>query len=245
MFLDESGSHIAMTREYARAPIGMRAHGRVPRNRGHVLTMLGALALDGVCAMMTVTGGTTRDVFLTFLRDHLLPVLRPGDVVVMDNLGAHHATGVGELLATVGATPLYMPAYSPDLNPIELCWSKLKAILKSVGARTMHSLAIAVQTAADRITPLDAVGWFRHAGCLPSTRADQGRDRSCSRRGTASSTTRLVAAGATVGAATVRDEQVAVLAAEPRRHLSGWMRELRRSGVLQTRRSALLLLPPR
>jgi len=165
VFLDESGSHIAMTREYARAPIGMRAHGRVPRNRGHVLTMLGALALDGVCAMMTVTGGTTRDVFLTFLRDHLLPVLRPGDVVVMDNLGAHHATGVGELLATVGATPLYMPAYSPDLNPIELCWSKLKAILKSVGARTMHSLAIAVQTAADRITPLDAVGWFRHCGC--------------------------------------------------------------------------------
>jgi transposase len=154
-----------MTRDYARAPIGMRVHGRVPRNRGRVLTMLGALALDGICALMTVEGGTTRDVFLRFLTEHLLPTLAPGDVVVMDNLGAHHATGVRALLASVGARPLYMPPYSPDLNPIELCWSKLKGALRSLGARTMHALTLAVPRAAEQITSKDAEGWFRHCGC--------------------------------------------------------------------------------
>lgn len=169
MFLDESGSHIAMTREHAWAPVGTRAYGRVPRNRGRVLTMLGALSLDGVAAMMTVEGGTTRDVFLRFLREHLLPVLPPNAVVVMDNLGAHHATGVRELLASVGATPLYMPAYSPDLNPIELCWSKMKAWLRRLGARTVRTLVSAVRTAAEKVTPSDASGWFTHCG-VPAQR---------------------------------------------------------------------------
>jgi transposase len=156
-----------MTHEYAWAPRGMRIVGRVPRNRGTVLTMLGALTLDGVSAIMTNEGGTNREVFLRFVREHLVPVLKPGDVVVMDNLAAHHARGVRELLEAAGARPLYMPAYSPDLNAIELCWSKLKGILKSIGARTVLKLRHAVAAAAERITPQDARGWFAHCGVQP------------------------------------------------------------------------------
>lgn len=167
MFLDESGSHIAMTRDYAWGPRGSRAEGRVPRNRGTVLTMLGALSLRGVCAIMTNLGGTSRDVFLRFVRDHLVPVLRPGNVVVMDNLGAHHARGVRELLEAAGARPMFMPPYSPDLNAIELCWSKLKGILKAIGARTVPKLRDAIRLAATRITPDDARSWFAHCGAQP------------------------------------------------------------------------------
>lgn len=120
IFLDESGCHIGMTRTHARAPRGRRAVGIVPRNRGRVVTMLGAMSLDGMEAMMLVQGGTTAAVFKTFVREHLGPRLRPGDFVIMDNLGAHHATGIRELIESYGATPVYMPPYSPDLNPIEL-----------------------------------------------------------------------------------------------------------------------------
>lgn len=164
VFIDESGSHIAMTRDYAWSPIGTRVEGRAPRNRGFVLTMLGALGRTGVRAMMTNVGGTNRHVFLRFLREHLCPALHTGDVVVMDNLAAHHATGVRELIEEAGARVLYMPAYSPDLNPIELCWSKVKSILKSIGARTVKRLAVAVETASEKVTQADAQGWFRHCG---------------------------------------------------------------------------------
>ena len=153
-----------MMRDYGRAPPGTRVVGRVPRNRGTVTTMLGALAARGLTALMTVKGGTTRDVFLEFLREHLIPTLRRGDVVVMDNLGAHHAHGVRELVEAVGATIVYMPPYSPDLNPIELCWSKLKSLLKMFGARTEPALRQAVEIAGDFITRQDAKGWFRHCG---------------------------------------------------------------------------------
>lgn len=164
VFLDESGSHIAMTRTHGRAPAGVRVVGRVPRNRGRVTTMLGALTCRGLTALMTVQGGTSKEVFLTFLREHLLPTLRSGDVVVMDNLGAHHAKGVRTLLEEVGASVLYMPPYSPDLNPIELCWSKLKGFLQSVAPRTVAQLVEMVEVAGDFITRADATGWFRHCG---------------------------------------------------------------------------------
>lgn len=164
MFLDEAGSHISMTREHAWAPVGERVTGHVPRNRGVVLTMLGAITLDGVEALMTVEGGTSGAVFLEFVRDHLVPILRPRDVVVMDNLGAHHATGVKEAIRAAGAEVLYMPPYSPDLNPIELCWSKMKSALRRIGARTVNSLRAAVQLAAKAVTQSDAEGWFMHCG---------------------------------------------------------------------------------
>lgn len=168
IFLDESGSNIAMTRTHARAPRGERARGVVPRNRGRVTTMLGALSIDGIEAMMTVEGGTTAPVFLKFLDDYLVPRLRPGDVVVMDNLGAHHAKGVRERIEACGASIVYQPPYSPDLNPIEHAWSKIKALLRALGARTVALLMAAVVHAASFITPSDAAGWFKHCRVFPA-----------------------------------------------------------------------------
>ncbi len=164
VFLDETGSHIAMTRTHARAPLGERAVGRVPRNRGAVTTIIGAIAARGLTALMTVEGGTSGAVFLRFVREHLGPSLRAGDVVVMDNLGAHHATGVRQAIEARGASVLYMPPYSPDLNPIELCWSKFKDVLRTFGARTRLELRHTVASAAEFITRRDARGWFRHCG---------------------------------------------------------------------------------
>ncbi len=126
--------------------------------------MLGALGLDGLQALMTKQGGTNRAVFFEFLDEHLVPTLKSGDVVVMDNLGAHHATGVREKIEAVGARVLYMPPYSPDLNPIELCWSKLKGNLKALGARTVATLYEFIEVAADLITGQDARAWFTHCG---------------------------------------------------------------------------------
>ena len=125
-----------MTREYARAPRGERAHGTVPRNAGTVTTMIGALDLWGVRAMMTVEGATDAEVFETFVERVLAKKLRQGDIVVLDNVGAHRTERVRELIRAAGASVLYLPPYSPDMNPIELCWSKLKGLLRELGART-------------------------------------------------------------------------------------------------------------
>ena len=164
VFIDEAGSHIAMTREYARAPRGERAHGTVPRNAGTVTTMIGALDLWGVRAMMTVEGATDAEVFETFVERVLARKLRPGDIVVLDNVGAHRTERVRELIRAVGASVLYLPPYSPDMNPIELCWSKLKGLLRAFGARTRDALDAAVRRAMDLIDRHDAAGWFRHCG---------------------------------------------------------------------------------
>lgn len=168
IFIDESGSHISMTRTRAWAPKGVRAFGRVPRNRGRATTMIAALSIDGIEAVMTVQGGTTAPVFLRFIDEHLAPKLRSGDVVVMDNLGAHHANGVRERIEAAGARLLYQPPYSPDLNPIELAWSKIKTALRAAGARTVEMLVAAIHFIVRFITPMDAAGWFKHSGVLPS-----------------------------------------------------------------------------
>ena len=131
VFLDEAGSHIAMTREYGRAPRGERVQGSVPRNRGEVTTMIGALDVRGTRAMMTVEGGTDADVFEAFVEQVLVPKLRLGDVVVLDNVGAHKPDRIRRLVEAAGARLLFLPPYSPDLNPIELGWSKLKAVLRT------------------------------------------------------------------------------------------------------------------
>ena len=164
MFLDEAGSHISMTREHAWCPKGERFFGAVPRNRGTVLTMLGALGLDGVRALRTYEGGTSGEVFLSFVHEVLVPRLSPGDVVVMDNLGAHHATGVRAAIESTGARVVYLPPYSPDLNPIEMCWSKVKSLLRFFAARTIPSLVNAVADAVAAVTSSDARAWFAHAG---------------------------------------------------------------------------------
>jgi transposase len=164
VFVDEAGSNIGMTRDYARAPRGERAPGSVPRNRGTVTTMLGALDIRGVRALMTVEGATDTDVFEAFLEQVLVPKLRPGDIVILDNVGAHKPELMRRLIAQAGASLIFLPAYSPDMNPIELCWSKLKAALKDFGARTVDDLHRAIGRAMDLICADDAAGWFKHCG---------------------------------------------------------------------------------
>ena len=126
MFIDEAGSHIAMTRDYARAPRGERAFASVPRNAGTVTTMIGALDVAGVRAMMTIEGATDGEVFETFLSRILVPKLRPGDIVILDNVGAHRTPNVRPLIEAAGASVLFLPPYSPDLNPIEQTFAKIK-----------------------------------------------------------------------------------------------------------------------
>jgi transposase len=164
VFMDEAGSHIAMTREYARAPRGERAHGSVPRNAGTVTKMIGALDRWDVRAMMTVDGATDAEVFESFVERFLARKLRHGDIVVLDNVGAHRTDRVRELIRAAGASVLYLPPYSLELNPIELCWSKLKALLREFGARTRDALDAAIKRAMDLIDRHDAAGWFRHCG---------------------------------------------------------------------------------
>jgi transposase len=153
-----------MTRETAWSLCGTRAVGEVPRQRGKTLTVVGAIALDGVRAMMAYEGGTDRTAFLRFVHDALVPTLRRGDVVVWDNLGAHKAHGVREAIEAVGASILWLPPYHPELNPIELAWTKLKRLLRAAAARSYQALACALKHATELITPHDTAGWLRHCG---------------------------------------------------------------------------------
>jgi transposase len=163
-FIDESGLNLAMTRLYGRAPRGERALGSVPQNYGQNVTMLGALSYTGLEAVMTVEGATDADVFRAYVQEVLCPTLHEGDLVVADNLAAHKAAGVQGALAANGAQLLYLPPYSPDLNPIEPCWSKIKTFLRAAKARTRAALDEAVTRALATITEADARAWFAHCG---------------------------------------------------------------------------------
>jgi transposase len=166
VFLDETGVHMAMARHYARSPQGVRVHTSKPVNKGKNITVLGALSLDGIMASMTVEGSTNAQVFLTYVQTILVPTLHAGQVVFMDNLSSHQVDGVKEAIASVGARLEYLPPYSPDLSPIEKCWSKFKAILRAKAARTRDALDQAITEAFAMITPQDARGWFAHCRCL-------------------------------------------------------------------------------
>ena len=162
--MDESGVNLAMTRLYARSLCGSRAFGSAPRNWGDNVSILSALSLRGSLASMYLPGATNGPVFLTYLKQVLIPKLWKGAVVVMDNLGAHKVVGVQTLLESVGARLVYLPPYSPDFNPIELAWSKFKHHLRRVGARTRRTLARAIRVGLATITAEDARGFFRHCG---------------------------------------------------------------------------------
>lgn len=166
IFVDESGLHLALTRRYARAPRGVRAIGSVPQNYGQSLTVLAALDSQGMRAALRVPGATDREVFLSFIQQVLGPQLRPGTTVVMDNLAAHKNTDVAEALHKRGAQLCYLPPYSPDYNPIEPAWSKIKTWLRGVGARTRRKLFRSLKTALLQVTPQDAKAWFGHCGYL-------------------------------------------------------------------------------
>ncbi len=153
-----------MTRLYGRAPKGERVIGSVPQNYGPNVTMLGALGVHGLQAVMTVDGATDADVFRTYVKRVLGPTLAPGDIVVMDNLRAHKAVGVQQSLARRGARLRYLPPYSPDLSPIEPCWSKVKAGLRQAKARLREALDSAITDVLTTVTATDAHGWFQHCG---------------------------------------------------------------------------------
>ena len=153
-----------MTRQYGRAPRGERVVGAVPQNYGANVTMLAALSRQGVGAVMTVDGATDAAVFHAYVEHVLCPTLVPGDVVIMDNLRAHKVAGIRERIEACGARLIYLPPYSPDLSPIEPCWSKLKALLRTAQARTREALDAAIQQVLAAVTASDARGWFRHCG---------------------------------------------------------------------------------
>jgi transposase len=163
-FVDEAGINLAMTRLYGRAPKGERVVGSVPQNYGANITLLGALGVEGLRAVMTVEGATDADVFRTYVKRVLGPTLAPGDIVVLDNLSAHKATGIQQALARRRARLLYLPPYSPDLSPMELCVSKLKTALRAAKARTRDALETAIQQAMETVTAIDAQNWFKHCG---------------------------------------------------------------------------------
>ncbi len=155
-----------MTRAYARAPIGVRAVGAAPATWKR-LPLLGALSLDGLAGIMTVPSGTTAVVFVDVLKTTVLPLLcehKPDAILVMDNLSAHKNKAVQEVIRAAGMTLQYLPRYSPDLSPIEACWSKLKTALRAQAARTVDALKDAFVQAAATITAQDAQAWFAHCG---------------------------------------------------------------------------------
>lgn len=164
VFVDEAGLNLSMSRLFARAQAGERAIGSIPRNKGENVTLLGALNLDGLIASMTIPGSTNTEVFLTYLTQVLVPQLWKGAIVVMDNLPVHHAECVRVAIESVDAKIKFLPPYSPDLSPIELCWSKLKQFLRSWQAPTSASLHLAMAAAVNCITEDDTVGWFNHCG---------------------------------------------------------------------------------
>jgi transposase len=164
VFIDESGVRTNLTRRYGRAPKGERVREAVPHGHWKVLTILGALTTEGITASMTVEAATDTEVFLTFVQQVLAPALRPGQIVILDNLPAHQHKRVRHLLQARQCRLLYLPPYSPDLNPIEPAWSKLKGFLRATKARLWPTLEQAVGQGLRTITAQDAHGWFRHCG---------------------------------------------------------------------------------
>lgn len=161
IFLDESGVSTQMTRLYGRSTGGARIHETTPDGRWKILTILGAISTRGMIATMTIEAATDREIFLAYLDEVLCPNLRPGDVVVMDNLSSHKVTGVRERIEAAGAQLLYLPPYSPDLNPIEKAWAKLKQLLRAAKARTKEALDQAIAQNLPLLTTEDAKAWFR------------------------------------------------------------------------------------
>ena len=137
---------------------------RLPNKRGGPITVIGALRHDGLAALMSVNGGTNTDVFQVYVDQVLLPELSPGDIVVLDNLAAHKAASVRQSIESAGCRLVFQAPYSPDLNPIELAWSKVKNFLRTARARTRDVLDMVLGWCLDLISPTDAINWFRHCG---------------------------------------------------------------------------------
>jgi transposase len=153
-----------MDRLRSRAPKGLRAYGKVPKNRGKNLTLIASMSLHGMGEAMCFEGATDAKAFEVYVENFLGPSLCEGQVVVMDNLGAHRPKKIRELIEARGAELVFVPSYSPDLNPIEEAFSKIKNILRKLGGRTHEALLKAMEEALSKVTPADAAGWFNHCG---------------------------------------------------------------------------------
>ena len=164
VFLDESGINVNMTRFYARSKGGSRAVDAVPLWKPQNMTVLSSIQLNGETAYTTYSGGTTSERFVDYLRNILIPTLSPDSIVVMDNMRSHHTQAIKDLLEQAGVQYLYLPPYSPDLNPIEKMWSKLKAFLRKAKVRLLEKLPDAVRAAFKTISSHDCSGWFRFCG---------------------------------------------------------------------------------
>jgi transposase len=169
VFVDEMGTHTSLAPLYAYAPIGERAFFKIPRNRGKNTTLLTSLNQRGMGPSMAVEGATTSRVFETYMERLLTPALRPGQVVVMDNLGAHRPRRVRELIEERGCFLIYLPSYSPDLNPIEEALSEIKHTLRKIAARTKEALIEALGLALAAVSARDVKGFFVNYGyCSPA-----------------------------------------------------------------------------
>jgi transposase len=170
VFLDESSTQLAMTPLYARSPRGTRAFGRVPRNRGANVTLISTLSSDGTTNALTLEGAMDRLAFDVYVERVLVPSLRVGQTVVMDNLSVHKSPQARELIQAKGCFLKFLPTYSPDLNPIEGMFSKLKSYLRRVGARSRAALDDAIGAGLALVSAMDAKGWFDRCGYALSGR---------------------------------------------------------------------------
>jgi transposase len=164
LFVDECGVHTSLAPIHGYAPRGERLHLLVPRNRGKNTTLLSSMTTGGMGPSLAVEGATTARVFETYVERVLAPSLEPGQIVIMDNLGAHRPRRIGEPIEERGCELLYLPAYSPDYNPIEEAFAKIKNLLRKAAARTKEGLIEAMGAALSAVSPKDARGFFEHAG---------------------------------------------------------------------------------
>jgi transposase len=164
VFVDEMGTNTSLSPRYAYSPKGRRAYAEVPRNRGANTTLLASMTLEGMGPCLAVEGATTARVFEAYVEQVLAPTLRCGQIVVVDNLSAHKGGRARELIEERGCELLYLPPYSPDFNPIEEAFSKIKGALRKAQARTRQALIEALGAAISTVTARDARGFFEHSG---------------------------------------------------------------------------------
>jgi transposase len=170
IFIDESGINLAFTRSSARSPKGQRARGSRPHQRGKNVSLIGAIGLNGLIAQVSLLGATDTLTFEAFVSQKLVPNLWKGACVIMDNCSIHKGAEIEELITKAGARLIYLSPYSPDFSPIENCWSKIKSVLRSIGARNYPDLINAIEQAFDRVSLENIKGWFTH--CCQYTSPD-------------------------------------------------------------------------
>ena len=168
VFIDESWTKTNMTRPRGRAPCGKRLVAAVPHGHWKTSTFIGALRCDGLVAPGVFDGAINGEMFLAYVEQVLVPTLKPGDVVIMDNLRSHKVSGVREAIEAAGASLMFIPPYSPDLNPIEMAFAKLKALLRAKAIRTVDALWKALGTLINCFTPQECANFLRHAGYFQS-----------------------------------------------------------------------------